>query len=136
MLEERMVIVERCLQESERREIEAGKLRRSSAKTSRECRKQRAEYVRKKVMEAMTLDLNLHDDVEIYERTVLNSDQTAAKNETTDRKNRLLDIVGKTALFRRTKYGLGATQWKATIDDSTSEVTTLCEKGEDYKATD
>ena len=43
----------------------------------------------------MILNLKLHENVEIYEQTVLNSDQTAAKNETTDRKNRLLDILSR-----------------------------------------
>ena len=44
MLEERMIIVERCLQESELREIEAEKLKRSSAKIDRKCRSDRTEY--------------------------------------------------------------------------------------------
>lgn len=118
MLEERMAIVERSLQEAERREVEAGELRRSSVKISRECRSERAERVKKKRdMESMAQDLKL--DFKLYEQTVLNSGHAVAEEETTSKKNRLLEMVGKKGPSTK------ARRWKATVDDSASEVTTL-----------
>lgn len=135
MLEDRMAIVERDLQEAERREVEAGKLRRSSAKSNQERRKGMAEYSKKKkVMEAMALDLKLYEqDAELYEQTVLNSGQAATEKETTGRKIRLFGMVGKKAQSTRVRHGSGATLRKPIVNDSASEVTTLCEKEDDLQ---
>ena len=142
MLEARMAIVERKLQEAERREIEAGKLRRHSAKFSREYRSETAERVKKKkVLEAMALDRKLdfklyEQNAELYEQTVLNAGQAAAEEETTTKKNRLFEMVSKKGHSTKPRRGLATAQWKPTVDDSASEVTTLCEKDDDFKTTD
>ncbi|KAG6990908.1 hypothetical protein G7Y79_00060g092120 [Physcia stellaris] len=138
MLEERMAVVERCLPEAERRDVEAGKLRHSSVKSNRERRSPLAEYLKKEESGAsMALDLKLFEqDAGIYEQTVLDSGRAVTENETTSKKNRLLEMVGKSKQSTETKYEPDTTQWKVTIDDGASEVATLCEKDEDFTSID
>lgn len=62
MLEERMAIVERNLQEAERRQVEAVKLRCSSVKSNGAGRSPGAEYVKKeKSLDSIALDLKIFE---------------------------------------------------------------------------
>ena len=91
-------------------------------------------------MEAMAQDLVLDfklykQNAKLYEQTVLKSDQAAAEEETTSKKTWLLEMVGMKGPSTKTRYEPDTTQWKVTVDDSTSEVPKSCEKDDSFTTT-
>ena len=91
-LEHRMVIVEQNLQETERREVAAGKLDKGRMLCRQGFRKEdAAERKKKKIIEAMAIDDECYEQMaDAYERSVLVGDNSRGGEGKGGKKNRLM----------------------------------------------